>query len=197
MNDAIEMQISAFVDGELPQNEAELLLRRLCQDRELRQKAAEYLAMGRVIRGERVVAGMSVLRERIAAELDDQGFDDAVVDAAPKAPRFVRPIAGVAIAASVALVALLGLQQMTVEPGTDEPAGAAIAEAADDSYTVPDSEDNQLLDYERRHNASFQFFDTELVAYPVPEEVAAEDEQEPALEDAADEAEVPAETPAP
>ena len=73
MNDAIKMQISAFVDGELPQNEAELLLRRLCQDAELRQQAAEYLAMGRVMRGERVVAGLGMLRERVAAAIDDLG----------------------------------------------------------------------------------------------------------------------------
>ena len=37
MNDGIKMQISAFVDGELPDNEAELLLRRLSQDLDLRQ----------------------------------------------------------------------------------------------------------------------------------------------------------------
>ena len=67
MNDAIKMQISAFVDGELPQNEAELLLRRLCQDGELRQQAAEYMAVGRIMRGERTVVGMAQLRQRIAA----------------------------------------------------------------------------------------------------------------------------------
>ena len=39
MNDAIKMQISAFVDGELPDNECELLLRRLSHDAELRQQA--------------------------------------------------------------------------------------------------------------------------------------------------------------
>ena len=76
MNDGIKMQISAFVDGELPQNEAELLLRRLCQDRELRQQVAEYLAMGRVIRGERSVSGMSTLRGRISASLDDTSLQE-------------------------------------------------------------------------------------------------------------------------
>ncbi len=35
MNEGIEMQISAFVDGELPENEAELLLRRMSEDLEL------------------------------------------------------------------------------------------------------------------------------------------------------------------
>jgi len=31
MNEAIRMQVSAFVDGELPENEADLLVRRLSQ----------------------------------------------------------------------------------------------------------------------------------------------------------------------
>ena len=70
MNDAIKAQISAFVDGELPENEAEMLLRRMSQDRELRQQAAEYLAMGRAIRSERTFAGMDTLRERIRPYLD-------------------------------------------------------------------------------------------------------------------------------
>ena len=72
MNDAIKMQISAFVDGELPENEAELLLRRLSHDHELRQVAASYLAMGRLLRGEHSLVGMERLRARIAAELEDR-----------------------------------------------------------------------------------------------------------------------------
>ena len=105
MNDAIKTQISAFVDGELPQNEAELLLRRLCQDVELRNQAAEYLAMGRAMRGERAIAGMSMLRERVAAAVDDKELQEEFADAEATAPRFMRPLAGVAIAATVALAA--------------------------------------------------------------------------------------------
>ena len=48
MNDGIRMQISAYVDGELPENEAELLLRRMSQDAELRQEVAEYLGSHRL-----------------------------------------------------------------------------------------------------------------------------------------------------
>ena len=116
MNDAIKMQISAFVDGELPQNEAELLLRRLCQDGELRQQAAEYMCVGRIMRGERTIAGMAQLRQRIAAELDDKDFElDAPAEVAAPA-RLVRPVAGFAIAATVAVAALLGLQQISGTP---------------------------------------------------------------------------------
>jgi sigma-E factor negative regulatory protein RseA len=155
MNDAIKMQISAFVDGELPQNEAELLLRRLCQDKELREQVAEYLAMGRAIRGERSYAGVATLRDRIAAALDDKSLQEEFADTESAAPRFLRPVAGVAIAATVALAVLLGLQQLNsvteVESGVSS---ETIAATVDDSYTVPDQENNQLLDLYLSHSAS-------------------------------------------
>ena len=189
MNDAIKMQISAFVDGELPSNEAELLLRRLCQDRQLRQQAAEYLAMGRVIRGEHVFAGMATLRERIEAEIDDKALDDEVVDASPAPSRYVRPLAGAAIAATVAMAALLGLQRTddvpTVSPSDSE--GAIV----DAGYTVPDSDD-VLRGYYELHNASTYGIGSELLApslatWEIQEGVVveseAQDEPEPAEAD--------------
>ncbi len=62
MNDAIRMQLSAFVDGELPENEAELLLRRMSQDVELLQEVAEYLAIVRLMRAEEGLAGADRLQ---------------------------------------------------------------------------------------------------------------------------------------
>jgi len=159
MNDGIKMQISAFVDGELPQNEAELLLRRLCQDVELRDQAAEYLAMARVIRGKRHIAGMSTLRERISASLDDTSLQEEldVVDTARRS--FGRPIAGVAIAATVALAALLGLQQMTEVQELDPAVPVdTVVDSTDVAYTVPGQEDDHLRDYYLRHSASSSYF---------------------------------------
>ena len=159
MNDAIKMQISAFVDGELPQNEAELLLRRLCQDAELRQQAAEFLAMGRAMRGERGVAGIDNLRGRISAALDDTTLQEKPDVVISTKPRFLRPVAGFAIAATVALAALLGLQQLSAVPEVDTEPGTPIAESVDDgAYTVPDQGDDQLRDYYLRHSASSSYF---------------------------------------
>jgi len=173
MNDAIKAQISAFVDGELPQNEAELLLRRLCQDVELRNQAAEYLAMGRAMRGERAIAGMSMLRERVAAAVDDKELQEEFADAEAAAPRFMRPLAGVAIAATVALAALIGLQQMSDVAEVDTVQGSeAVAEAADDSYTVPEPEFDLLSDYYNSHDASsshigFDSITPRLITYEI------------------------------
>lgn len=182
MNDAIKMQISAFVDGELPQNEAELLLRRLCQDRDLRQQAAEYLAMGRVMRGERTVAGMSMLRERISAVLDDKSLQVEFEAVKADRPRYLRPIAGIAIAATVAIAALLGLQRMSDMPDVDPlSASETVAATAEGSYTVPEQDDDQLRDYFLRHSATSAYFgvnsiNARLVTLQLREDVVVDTE---------------------
>ncbi|MEE8427099.1 MAG: sigma-E factor negative regulatory protein [Woeseiaceae bacterium] len=160
MNDAIKMQVSAFVDGELPDNEAELLVRRLSQDVELRQQVADYLAIGRVMRRESGVAGVERLRDRISAELDDRPSQDAADRAPTSNPsRLLRPLAGVAIAATVAVVAILGLRQTTGpgEPGVNE-IPAAVA-ATDVTYTEPALGDDMLRQYRLIHDEISSDFD--------------------------------------
>jgi hypothetical protein len=111
MNEALEMQISAFVDGELPENESELLLRRLSQDAALRRRVSRYLEIGRLMRQEREVPGMDQLRGRIAAALGDEQAqpddEQKVVGSA-----LMTPTTGVAVAATVAALALVGLSQL-------------------------------------------------------------------------------------
>lgn len=130
MNEAIRMQLSAFVDGELPENEAELLLRRLSQDAELRQQVAEFMAIGRAMRGDVQPTGIDELRGRVAAAIDAAPAAEEVADEVPVDDRLVRPMVGFAIAASVALVAIFGLRQMAgVEGVIEEPiADIAITE---------------------------------------------------------------------
>jgi hypothetical protein len=134
MNDALKMQISVFVDGELPENESELLLRRLSQDAVLRTQIARYLQIGRLIRREREVPRMDELRKRIAMALGEQP-DEAPVRPEQSRRRLLKPAAGFAIAASVAVVALVGLRQADV-PGAAEPAGRTAAASQPSSETV-------------------------------------------------------------
>ena len=107
------MQISAFVDGELQDLEADLLLRRMSQDVELRAEVAKYLAIGRLVRSEPGPAATDRLHQRIAAVIDERPSetDESVNISEPS--RKIRPLAGVAIAATVALVAIFALQQNT------------------------------------------------------------------------------------
>jgi len=112
MNDAIKMQISAFVDGELPANEAELLLRRLGQDAAMRQQVAQYLDIGRAARQERELPGMNALRGHIASSLGDE-LASAEEEQKVVGSALMTPTTGVAVAATVAALALVGLSQLS------------------------------------------------------------------------------------
>jgi negative regulator of sigma E activity len=188
MNEAIRMQVSAFVDGELPDNEADLLLRRLCQDTDLRQQVAEYMAIGRIIRGEYALKGSYALRERIVAELDQRPLQepaDSVQEA--RRPRFVRPVAGAAIAATVALVAIFGLGRVA-DVENPVPAAAVVAEEVV-SETVPRMTEEQGQLY-RLHGDDSESFFTRMISLEIRADELAEVAEDATVEDEAeDEAE--------
>lgn len=171
------MQVSAFVDGELPENEAELLVRRLSQDAVLRQQVAEYLAIGRIMRGEYSAQGSDVLRERIAAELDERPLQD-VADSVviKKTSRYVRPLAGFAIAASVALIAIIGLRQ-TIDVGITDNAVVADEVVSEIIPTMSDEEHRQYLLLHELDTGSLSTRVTSLQirADELAEEAAADD----------------------
>lgn len=151
MNEAIRMQLSAFVDGELPDNEKDLLIRRLSQDADLRQQVAEFLAIGRAIRGDVQIGGVNALRERIAAELTNRPLDEADAEPAAPANRLLRPLRGIAIAASVALVAIVGLQQFSgTDPDVPNP-GTLTTET--EVFPTQPVADDILEQYRLLHNA--------------------------------------------
>lgn len=161
MNEALRLQVSAYVDGELPDNETELLMRRLSQDQALRDLVAEYLRIGRLMRRDREVPGIDALRGRLQAALGEQPAETAVPLAAP-AKRFLRPVAGLAVASAVAAVALLGLRQVDVpggQSGGEEVAATAVA--ANPGYTEPqpsevlsDRPSELLMQYYLSHDAT-------------------------------------------
>ena len=156
MNEALKMQISAFVDGELPDNESELLLRRLSQDAAMRQQVAEYLEIGRLLRRDRDVPGADRLRGRIASALGDE-FQPVEEGKPAVGSSLMTPASGIAVAATVAAVALLGLSQLTapVDQGLqeavaiDQPPAYTEPSAADVIQNVPGARELDLL---RRHN---------------------------------------------
>lgn len=176
MNDAIKAQVSAFVDGELPSSELELLLRRMSQDAELRQLAAEYLAIRRVMRGERQVTGLGDLRNRIAAAIDDQEIEQEIDNSQRRGRAYVKPMAGVAIAATVALAAIFGLQQMNGIGDEQQPDAVVDVEEA---YTVPGQIEDQLQEYYRRHASSASNLDARFATMELPDSVLVEIEAPP------------------
>jgi negative regulator of sigma E activity len=130
MDQERDSQLSAMFDGELQEAECELLARRLARDAQLKQKWTNYALIGAVIRDEplqghgrqpgvrasRLALGVA---SAVAAEGTSSGTGEA--PAAPGAAtagaavggrrlsRWVKPLAGAGIAATVAALALLGL----------------------------------------------------------------------------------------
>src|SRR6204780_5662351 len=66
MSDQIREQVSAFLDGELPNTETELLLKRLTRDGELRESFGRYALIGEALRG----AGSHILTRGFAARVN-------------------------------------------------------------------------------------------------------------------------------
>ena len=191
MNDAIRMQVSAFVDGELPDNEADLLLRRMSQDPELRRQAAEYLDIGRTMRGEASVPGIDRMLERVSADIEDRPIEPLpdIEIAEDRESGTVRPLVGIAVAASVALVALFTLQ---LRPAAEIPettqAPPAVVVTQEPALPVQPALDEELHRYYLSHGATSSQFgangmNARLVSLQISEEVLLE----PADEDAPDE----------
>jgi sigma-E factor negative regulatory protein RseA len=151
MSEQIREQVSAFLDGELPNSETELLLKRLTRDGELRESFGRYALIGEALRGSSSDILTRGFSSRVNLAIDGEPLQTLGQVQQGHAPRWWRPLVGVGVAASVATVAIIALQQRAVNPrasvtaqniaapqniATARNAGAA-REAL--SYTVPAS----------------------------------------------------------
>ncbi len=159
MTEQINDQISAFIDDELSEQECALLVRRFERDTDSRNQAQRYALIGAALRNELLRPDHGVLRRRIASALDGAPAAPAHPAAAalPNVPvpqraplrwqsRYLRPVAGFGIAATVAVVAIVGLREVNDGAGgaaapttafnaSPPPAARQWTEPA--SYTVP------------------------------------------------------------
>ena len=113
MNDVIKEQLSAFLDDELGEAEKSLLLRRLESDAALREQLLRY----------------QLIRETVHQQLPeklDLDFSSKVMQQIDDEPtyalrpnfhftRWLKPIAGMAVAASVATLAIIGAQSLILD----------------------------------------------------------------------------------
>lgn len=155
MSEQIREQVSAFLDGELPSSETELLLKRLTRDGELRDSFGRYALIGEAIRG----GSLSLMTRRFAGRvnlaIDGEPITANGEDAQGRAPRWWRPFAGAAVAAGVAAVAVVTFHQRADVPGMRNaaPARAVLASTAVAtqaprealSYTVPSASSAAML----------------------------------------------------
>jgi sigma-E factor negative regulatory protein RseA len=117
MSEQIREQVSAFLDGELPNAETELLLKRLTRDGELSESFGRYALIGEALRG----AGSHILTRGFASRvnfaIDGEPAQAAAHAQQTRVARWWRPLAGVTVAAGVATVAIVALQQRAISPG--------------------------------------------------------------------------------
>jgi len=145
MSEQIREQVSAFLDGELPGAEAELLLKRLTRDVELRESFGRYALIGESMRGGGHARASRTFAARVNLAID--GVPAGVpAPARTRAPHWWRPFAGAAVAAGVATVAVVSFHQRTADPAAPAAAPTLIVRNAVPagpteaiSYTVPAS----------------------------------------------------------
>lgn len=157
MTDQINDQISAFIDNELSADESALLVRRFERDGDARARAMRYTLIGASLRGELLEPHPSVLRQRIASALSG-----TTAPAVPKArdrwtdrwtDGWAKPMLGVGIAATVAVVAigtLRSLNEASIAPIPATAVGAFPLQVSDSirapSYVVPRGTDLSRTD---------------------------------------------------
>ncbi|MDH3971880.1 MAG: sigma-E factor negative regulatory protein [Gammaproteobacteria bacterium] len=117
MSDEIREQLSALADDELNDVEQPLLLGRLQRDAELRACLGRYQLIGEVMRGTGATATLG-----IAGRVQQALADDMPVSArASERVALWKPVAGLAVAASVALVAVLTVTSVSDNPANNVP----------------------------------------------------------------------------
>lgn len=145
MNDDIREQLSALTDDELSDAERPLLLGRLQRDPQLRACLGRYHLIGEVMRGGDVEAATLGVADRVQQALADDAPLHAAAHRAGRQPWW-KPVAGFAVAASVALVAVLAVTSLRTgnDPAqvpslaSNQPSGPAIATVSRVSETAGD-----------------------------------------------------------
>ncbi len=118
MNEELDSQLSAMFDGELPAAECELLARRLSRDEQLKARWGRYAVMGAAIRAENGVRLNADLARRVSSAIAKE--PNLLTGTAAQRPvraatGWVRPVAGLGLAAGVAALSILWMRSQSVD----------------------------------------------------------------------------------
>lgn len=140
MTDQVKEQISALVDDTLPAQERSLLLARMVSDPTLRETWSRYTLIQDALRNhlpEQLQPGLS---ERVMRALDSEVAHDRSGSARPRLAGWARPLAGLAVAASVAVLAVVMFRPGDPAPGGGVQVADAGAPPAAEDYRRVDSD---------------------------------------------------------
>ncbi|BAZ93461.1 anti-sigma-E factor RseA [Thiohalobacter sp. COW1] len=137
MTDQVKEQISALVDDALPPQERSLLLARMVSDPALRETWSRYTLIQDALRNHLPEQVEPDLSDRVMAALEPESAHDRGA-ARPRLAGWTRPLAGLAVAASVAVLAVVMFQPDAPTPG----GGVQVADAG----SAPVAEDYRRVD---------------------------------------------------
>jgi negative regulator of sigma E activity len=136
MSHVTDEQLSAFLDGELPEEQLDLLLARIDRDESHRERLARYALIGECLRGSPVSVGALKVAERVRTAII-AADDLAVAKPEAAASRAWRSWAAAGLAATAAVLAVLvGGSQTLLR--MDQPQAAAALAGASRAGTTQD-----------------------------------------------------------
>ena len=134
MSQTIDEQLSAFLDGELPVAEEELLLRQLEHDPKLRERLGRYGLIGDLLADSTVHPGALQLADRVKRALDGEAVRSTRVISGAGSRTVGSAYLGAGLAAAVAMVVALNLNP--ADQGVRAPQFAARAAGVTDAAEV-------------------------------------------------------------
>lgn len=133
-------RLSALVDNETDTFETRRLIDELMKSEEDRSQWARYHLIGDSLRGGMTRVAPADFLSRVQEGIAGDEPLHVVETAPPAALRWLKPVAGVGVAATVAVASLLGLQMLTNQgvDGTPAVAIEATPESETEVVTAPD-----------------------------------------------------------
>jgi sigma-E factor negative regulatory protein RseA len=141
MKYSLNEQLSALVDDELPGSEHDLLLRRIESDNQLYQRLSRYQMISDALQSHLPEHVDPEFSRRVKVQLRSE----PVLSRYSRMAALTKPAAGLAVAASVAVMAVISLQ--SAQQGTTSPAEVVASEPPSGDYLrVSDEPDNPSID---------------------------------------------------
>lgn len=145
VNENVQSQLSAFVDDQLPQDETELLARRLSRDNELQQSMSRYLLIGEAIRSPSQARLSRDFSSRVAAAIEQDSVKDdeptATTSVRTKNRLWLRPVMGMSLAASVAALTVITVHNLQTPGASNSVTQLATNGAASSIMASPSNSD--------------------------------------------------------